>query len=138
MRDCDEGRRWTCALGRRCGLCVALPLGLLAGACTEDLRDGPVSAGDRSRPAFVDVAREAGIGHTHHKPVLDPKLSNIMSWMASVGAAVATADYDRDGWMDLYVTDSRKGASQSPLPKRGQRDVSRRGGRCRRGRRQRG
>ncbi|MCH7808137.1 MAG: CRTAC1 family protein [Planctomycetes bacterium] len=59
--------------------------------------------------AFTDVAVEAGITHTHHKPVLDHKLDNIMPWLCTVGAAVAVADYDRDGWVDLYVTDSRKG-----------------------------
>ncbi|MCH8252807.1 MAG: CRTAC1 family protein [Planctomycetes bacterium] len=58
---------------------------------------------------FTDVTVEAGITHTHHKPVLDQKLDNIMSWVASVGAAAAAGDFDRDGWIDLYVTDSRKG-----------------------------
>ncbi|NOT00375.1 MAG: CRTAC1 family protein [Phycisphaerales bacterium] len=58
---------------------------------------------------FVDVAVEAGITHRHHKPVLDHKLDNIMTWMASVGAAAAAADYDGDGWMDLYATESLKG-----------------------------
>ncbi|MDX1387919.1 MAG: FG-GAP-like repeat-containing protein [Acidobacteriota bacterium] len=58
---------------------------------------------------FVDVTEEAGILHRHHKPQLDPALENIMPWMCSVGATVAAADYDRDGWVDLYVTNSRKG-----------------------------
>lgn len=58
---------------------------------------------------FIDVAFEAGITHTHHKPVLDSKLDNIMSWVCSVGAAAAAGDYNNDGWIDLYVTDSRKG-----------------------------
>lgn len=58
---------------------------------------------------FVDITRQAGINHTHHKPVLDHKLDNIMPWMASVGAAAAAADYDRDGYVDLYVTQSRMG-----------------------------
>ncbi len=58
---------------------------------------------------FVDVAAEAGIEHRHSKPVLDPQIDNIMAWMASVGAAAAAADFDGDGWIDLYATNSRKG-----------------------------
>ena len=58
---------------------------------------------------FTDVALSAGITCTHHKPVLDSKLDKIMSWVSSVGAAAAAGDYDNDGWIDLYVTDSDKG-----------------------------
>ncbi len=59
--------------------------------------------------AFTDVAAAAGIAHCHNKPVLDHQLDNIMSWVCSVGASVAAADFDNDGWIDLYVTDSHKG-----------------------------
>ena len=58
---------------------------------------------------FVNRTSEAGFTHVHHKPVLDHKLDPIMSWVASIGAAAAAGDFDRDGWMDLYVTDSDKG-----------------------------
>ncbi len=59
--------------------------------------------------AFIEVTQAAGFTHTHHKPYLDPKLDRIMSWMTSVGAAGAAGDYDNDGFVDLYVTDSHKG-----------------------------
>ena len=57
---------------------------------------------------FANVTKAAGITSTHHKPILDHKLDNIMSWVCSVGAAAAAGDFDNDGWIDLYVTDSRK------------------------------
>ncbi len=62
-----------------------------------------------TRVVFTEVTMAAGINHRHHKPVLDHQLDNIMAWVSSVGAAAAAGDYDNDGWLDLYVTDSRKG-----------------------------
>jgi tetratricopeptide (TPR) repeat protein len=68
----------------------------------------PSDAGGTGR-LFAEVTAAAGITNRHHKPILDPQLDNIMSWVSSVGAAAAAEDFDRDGWMDLYVTDSRQG-----------------------------
>ncbi|HWR82339.1 MAG TPA: CRTAC1 family protein [Candidatus Deferrimicrobium sp.] len=76
-----------------------------------------LSATARSEPesrvpppkSFVDITAQAGISHIHHKPVLDAKVKNIMPWLSSVGAAAAAADYDGDGWIDLYVTQSDVG-----------------------------
>jgi tetratricopeptide (TPR) repeat protein len=66
-------------------------------------------ATNQATPPFVEVTAAAGITNRHHKPVLDHQLDNIMSWVSSVGAAAAAADFNKDGWMDLYVTDSRQG-----------------------------
>ena len=57
-----------------------------------------------------EVSHRSGIDFTHHAPKLDPKLDHIMPQIASMGAAVAVVDFDRDGWQDLYVTDSGEGS----------------------------
>lgn len=53
-----------------------------------------------------EVSKASGIDFTHRAPKLDAKLQHIMPQVASMGAAVSVVDYDRDGWQDLYVTNS--------------------------------
>lgn len=53
-----------------------------------------------------EVARSSGIDFTHQAPRLDAELDHIMPQIASMGAAVSVVDFDRDGWQDLYVTNS--------------------------------
>ncbi len=56
-----------------------------------------------------EVSQEAGIRFTHHAPTLDAKLAPIMPEVAVMGASVSIVDYDRDGWPDIYATDSAYG-----------------------------
>jgi hypothetical protein len=56
--------------------------------------------------AFEEAARRSGVDFTHAAPVFDAQLEHIMPQVASMGAAVAVADFDRDGWQDFYVTNS--------------------------------
>jgi enediyne biosynthesis protein E4 len=55
---------------------------------------------------LVEVSKASGIDFTHSAPTLDSKLDHIMPQVASMGAAVSVSDFDRDGWQDLYVTNS--------------------------------
>jgi hypothetical protein len=59
---------------------------------------------------FEEVSKQAGIDFVHEAPLLDPKLKGIMPEVASMGASVSIADYDRDGWPDIYVTNSGVGS----------------------------
>ncbi|CAN5864660.1 hypothetical protein BH20ACI4_BH20ACI4_35060 [soil metagenome] len=59
---------------------------------------------------FEEVAKQTGVDFTHRAPKLDPKLDNIMPQIASMGAGVAIADFDKDGWNDIYLTNSGEGS----------------------------
>src|SRR4029453_7516451 len=82
-------------------------------ALPPDVEELPLRGNDLPRKGpvagFIDITAEAGITHVHRKGEFDPKLENIMPWIASIGAAVAAGDFDQDGDDDLYLTTSRKG-----------------------------
>jgi len=71
--------------------------------------DSAESAISRYGFYFTEVSKQAGITFTHEAPVLDQKLVPIMPEVASMGASVSIVDYNRDGWPDIYVTNSREG-----------------------------
>ena len=56
-----------------------------------------------------EVSHAAGVTFTHQAPTLDHKLDHIMPEVASMGASVSIVDFDRDGWPDIYVTNSAEG-----------------------------
>src|SRR5262245_7109679 len=56
--------------------------------------------------AFQESAKASGINFTHTAPTLDAKLNHIMPQIASMGAGVSVVDFDRDGWQDIYFTNS--------------------------------
>ena len=68
---------------------------------------------------LTESAKSAGLDFVHDAPTLDPKLAHIMPQVASMGAAVAVVDVDRDGLPDLYVTDSKEGSRNRLFRNRG-------------------
>lgn len=106
MKHCHSGMRAAHRLSR-CSLVLSLVA--LAAIATTTATRAQLSSPAGQRRLFADVAARAGVDHRHHKPILDAQLDNVMSWMTSVGAAAAAADYNRDGRLDLFVTDSLAG-----------------------------
>ncbi|HEV8429149.1 MAG TPA: CRTAC1 family protein [Pyrinomonadaceae bacterium] len=60
-----------------------------------------------------EVAKASGVKFTHQAPTLDHQLDHIMPQVASMGAAVSVVDFNRDGWADLYVTNSGEGSKNA-------------------------
>jgi enediyne biosynthesis protein E4 len=60
-----------------------------------------------------ESAKASGITFTHTAPTLDPKLNHIMPQIASMGAGVSVVDFDRDGWQDIYFTNSGEDSSNA-------------------------
>ncbi len=83
-------------------------VGLLAAAwwLGRPQDDGGVRGGPPPPFAFEEVAQEIGLGFRHRSAALDPKVQHIQPHILGTGAAVSAVDFDRDGWIDLYVTSS--------------------------------
>jgi len=60
-----------------------------------------------------EVAKTVGVNFIHQAPTLDSRLSHIMPQVASMGAAVSIVDFNRDGWADIYVTNSGEGSKNA-------------------------
>jgi hypothetical protein len=58
---------------------------------------------------FEDVTRRAGLAVAHHNRAFHNPYAEIMAGYTALGAAAAAADYDGDGYEDLFVTDSSEG-----------------------------
>ena len=71
------------------------------------------SALNRYGVYFEEVSHGAGVNFVHQAPTLDRKLDHIMPQVASMGAAVSIVDFDRDGWPDIYATNSGEGSKNA-------------------------
>lgn len=74
---------------------------------------GVAAASQRYGFTLQEIAQASGVNFTHQAPTLDKQLDHIMPQVASMGAGVSIVDFDRDGWSDIYVTNSGEGSKNA-------------------------
>jgi hypothetical protein len=84
----------------------------LAGVVALNRSTAAPAAAPPGRHGFtlVDAAKAMGVDFVHEGPTFDAQLDPIMPQVASMGASVSIVDFDRDGWQDVYVTNSAIGS----------------------------
>jgi hypothetical protein len=100
---------------------IAIPF-LAAVVLAFRLDRGPVFAAvDATNPRFTlrDETGAAGIRFIHRRPTFDRRIANVEPHIAALGAGVSVADFDSDGWPDLYFTNSRFGEPNALYRNRG-------------------
>jgi len=65
--------------------------------------------GDHSTIHFEELAARAGIQVQHHSRRFPGEKGEVLRMFALFGSAVAVADYDGDGYEDIFVVDSGEG-----------------------------
>src|SRR3981081_4119979 len=80
---------------------LTVAAGLFAGATLTLLAAG--TGGERW---FEDVTQKAGVNKKHTNRVFSNPYAKIMAGYTALGASVAVADFDRDGFDDFFITDS--------------------------------
>src|SRR5438874_9862109 len=63
-------------------------------------------AGPAVQRGFDDITQKAGVARAHHNRRFENQYAKIMAGYTALGASAAAADYDGDGFEDLFVTDS--------------------------------
>ncbi|MBK9162713.1 MAG: CRTAC1 family protein [Acidobacteria bacterium] len=92
---------------------LSVPFWLRGSYRVSETRVDSSAALDRYGFFLTEVAGESGVEFKHTSPRLDQKLDHIMPIIASMGAGVSVVDFDRDGWNDLYFTNSGEGSQNA-------------------------
>ena len=101
-------RRWL--LGIVFGFLLAFPIYLEYSSSKteqENRKANTENALNKFGFFFTELSEESGVEFIHLSPMLDPQFEPILPQIASMGASVSVCDYNKDGWSDFYVTNSR-------------------------------
>jgi hypothetical protein len=75
--------------------------------------------GPAAQPWFEERTEAAGVAHRHVNRSFHNPYAHIMEGYTALGASAAVADFDGDGWEDLFVTDSQEKGSNHLYRNRG-------------------
>jgi len=89
-------RVWAQAAAVAVAVALVAPLGAQA----------PATPAQKVEPGFDDITVKAGVSVAHHNRAFENQYAHIMSGYTALGASAAAADFDGDGFDDLFVTDS--------------------------------
>jgi hypothetical protein len=92
---------------------IATPVVLRRLSRPQTAKADPSSSLSRYGFYLQEVSQSSKINFKHQAPTLDHQLDHIMPQVASMGAAVSVVDFNRDGWSDLYVTNSGEGSKNA-------------------------
>ncbi len=70
-------------------------------------------------PVFVDVTDQAGAGILHYPPIFDKRMAHIMEMVSAGASGGAIGDFNKDGWLDIFVNNPRGDMSNSLLKNNG-------------------
>ncbi len=82
---------------------------VLAAGIVLTVQPAPPAAASGER-WFADVTEAAGVAVPHTNRSFENPYADIMAGYTALGAAAAVADFDGDGFEDLFVTDSAQGS----------------------------
>ena len=82
---------------------------LLSFSAAALLAAAPHVASAQSTLKFEDIAKKSGVMTRHHTRIFKGASADVLRMFTSGGSSVAVADYDNDGFEDLFVTDSGEG-----------------------------
>ena len=92
---------------------LATPIAIRRLAARREVGKAKLDSGQAlARYGFYlqEVAQASGINFIHQAPTLDHQLDHIMPQVAAMGAGASIVDFDRDGWADIYLTNSGEGS----------------------------
>jgi hypothetical protein len=100
---------------------IVIFVGLLIGTALSSRRGSDHLDNPNKKSASLEkfgfylepVNSAAGIDFCHLCPMVDEKLKNIEPQIASMGASASVVDFDKDGWEDIYFTNSREGSKNA-------------------------
>lgn len=72
-----------------------------------------------AKPTFVDITARSGAGVVHKPPIFDSRMKHIMQMVSAGASGGAIGDYNKDGWMDIFVNNPRIGVENSLLKNNG-------------------